>query len=312
MTRSVVFGAGQVGLPLAQLLSTRGQEVKLVSRSGGASVPGIEAVRGDAMNGEFCTETVRGASAVYHCMNPKYETAAWEAMLPRIQENLVAAAGRAQARLVVLDNVYMLGRPGGKPLTEDTPLNPCSRKGEIRARLADALLAAHRRGDVQAVTGRASDFFGPGGLQTMFEARFWKGVLAGKNAPVIVNPDTLHTYHYIPDVAAGLAALGAAESDVTGRAWMLPCERAVTTRELAARFAAQAGHTSDVQRMPRWLFKTLTLVVPIFREFDEMLYQWEEPFVIDDQRFRERLAIAATPLDASVRATVQWARRQFG
>jgi hypothetical protein len=42
-------------------------------------------------------------------------------------ENLIAAAGRNGARLVVLDNVYMLGRPQGKPLDEDTPPRPCSR-----------------------------------------------------------------------------------------------------------------------------------------------------------------------------------------
>lgn len=311
MTQSVVFGAGQVGLPLAQLLSKRGHEVRVVSRSGGASVPGIERVRGDAMDAAFCTEAARGASAVYHCMNPKYEAAAWETMLPRIQENLVAAAGRAGARLIVLDNLYMIGRPGGRPITEDAPVNPCSRKGEIRARVADALLAAHRHGDVVAVTGRASDFFGPGSLQTMFEERFWKRVLAGRSAQVIVNPDVPHTYHYIPDVAAGLAALGAAEPDVTGRVWMLPCDRPVTTRELIGRFAKEAGHEPRVQRMPTWLFQVLALVVPIFREFDEMLYQWEEPFVVDDRRFRDRLAIAGTPLDEAARATVEWARQRF-
>jgi len=29
--------------------------------------------------------------------------------------------------------------------------------------------------------------------------------------------------------------------------------------------------------------------MPVMREIDEMLYQWDEPFVVDDRRFRERL-----------------------
>ena len=66
----------------------------------------------------------------------------------------------------------------------------------------------------------------------MFERRFWTRVLAGKSGQVFVNPDTPHTYHFIPDVAAGLAALGRADDAACGRCWMLPCAPAVTTREL--------------------------------------------------------------------------------
>jgi hypothetical protein len=40
--------------------------------------------------------------------------------------------------------------------------------------------------------------------------------------------------------------------------------------------------------MPRPVLKILALAVPFFREIDEMLYQWEEPFQINDWRFRER------------------------
>jgi nucleoside-diphosphate-sugar epimerase len=108
-------------------------------------------------------EVARGASTVYHCMNPPYYARVWAELLPRYMENLIAAAGQNGARLVVLDNVYMLGRPQGKPLDEDTPPRPCSRKGEIRARVAERMWEAHRRGDVRATSGRASDFYGPGG-----------------------------------------------------------------------------------------------------------------------------------------------------
>ena len=51
----------------------------------------------------------------------------------------------------------------GKPLDEDTPPRPCSRKGEIRARVAERMWEAYLRGDVRATSGLASDFYGPGG-----------------------------------------------------------------------------------------------------------------------------------------------------
>ena len=310
---AVVFGAGQVGGFVAERLAAAGARVKVVTRSGRAgAVPGVESVRGDAMDAAFCAQVAAGASAVYHCMNPKYDLRAWTEMLPRMQDNLVAAAGRAGARLVVLDNVYALGRPGGRLMNEDTPANPCSRKGEIRARLAEALFEAHRRGDVRAVAGRGSDFFGPRGTQTMFEQRFWTRAFAGKSVQVIVDPDVPHTYHYIPDVAEGLVALGTAADDVLGRAWMLPCLPASSTRALIGQLGIALGRGVAIERVPGWLFGILKLVVPMFREIDEMLYQWGEPFVIDDSRFRARCGAAATPVDEQARATCAWARETYG
>jgi nucleoside-diphosphate-sugar epimerase len=162
----VVFGAGQVGTPLAARLLQAGKRVRVVRRSHGDVVPGAEVLHGDAADASFCHRAAAGAAAVYHCMNPPYDTSIWAALVPRYMENLIAAAAEAGARLIVLDNLYMLGRSGGHPMNEDTPMNPCSRKGEIRARAADCLFDAHRRGEVRAVAARASDFYGPRGSLT--------------------------------------------------------------------------------------------------------------------------------------------------
>ncbi|MFZ1908393.1 MAG: NAD-dependent epimerase/dehydratase family protein, partial [Burkholderiales bacterium] len=214
----VIFGAGQVGTLLAIKLREQGERVRVVRRSHGEIAPGAELVPGDALDPGFCARACEGASVVYHCMNPAYDSKLWAKVVPRAMDNLIAAAGGAGARLVVLDNLYMLGRTGGRPMNEDTPLNPCSRKGEIRARAAARLLEAHAKGAVRAVAGRASDFYGPRGTLTYLGDFFWRPVLAGKKARSPVDPDAVHTYHYIPDVAAGLARLGSAPDDALGRA----------------------------------------------------------------------------------------------
>ena len=154
--RHVIFGAGQVGSPLAKLLLERGHEVRVAKRSPGGIPPEARDLLGDAADAAFCATAAEGASVVYHCMNPPYSTKLWAELVPRYMANLIAASARARARLVVLDNVYMLGKPNGKPLSADTPMNPCSRKGEIRATAAQLLFDAHRRGDVRATCGRAS------------------------------------------------------------------------------------------------------------------------------------------------------------
>lgn len=310
----VVFGSGLVGHPLAQKLLEAGKRVRVVKRSLGDVPAGAETMLGDATKEAFCHEVCVGASVVYHCMNPAYDTKLWAAMLPRYMDNLIAAASKVGARLVVLDNLYMLGRTGGKPMNEDTPVNPCSKKGAIRAKVAERLFEAQRSGEVRAVCGRAADFYGPRGALTMFGEYFWKPVLARKAGMSLGNTDTLHTYHYIPDVAHGLATLGCASDEQLGgqSLWMLPCQPAVTTREMVRRFEPAVGHTIPLNMMPRWIMNLLALFVPMVREMKEMAYQWDEAFIVDDSRFRARFVMKPIREDEAARATVEWARQTYG
>src|SRR6266536_3012464 len=308
----VLFGGGQVGQPLARILLERGNRVRIVKRSAGGVPTGADLVQGDATDLNFCLEAARGASTVYHCMNPPYYARVWAELLPRYMENLIVAAGRSGARLVVLDNVYMLGRPRGKPLDEDTPPRPCSRKGEIRARVAERMWEAHRRGDVRATTGRASDYYGPGGTLTHLGDQFWRPVIAGKRGRVLVDPDAIHTYHYIPDVAAGLAALGTAGDDAYGRPWMLPCAPAETMRTLVARFSQELGREIGLITVPRTVLKILALVVPFRREIDQLLYQSGGPAQINDRRFRAQFGQGPEDVKRAAADTVAWAKVHYG
>ena len=307
----VVFGAGQVGYLLARRLLVAGRRVRIARRSPADGPPGSEVMFGDAADLNFCTKAASGATTVYHCMNPPYDTRIWAELVPRYMDNLIAASARAGARLVVLDNLYMLGRPGGRPLNEETPINPCSRKGEIRARAAERLFCAHGRGDVVATSGRASDFYGPRGALTGVGDFFWPRALAGKTVYSPYPLDAIHTYHYIPDVAAGLAALGCADQSAYGRPWMLPCASAGTLRELVARLATKLGRDIRVAQLPHWLIKTVAVFMRLVRELDEMLYQWDEPFVVDDSQFRERFRVEPSALDRAAVDTVQWAEQYY-
>ena len=307
----VVFGGGQVGQPLTRILLERGLRVRMARRSAGAP-EGVEVMCGDATDRDFCLQAARGASTVYHCMNPPYSGRVWAEVIPKYIENLIAAAGSAGARLVVLESVYMLGRTGGRAMNEDTPMNPCSRKGEIRAREAERLFEAHRRGEVRVTAGRASDFYGPGATLSHLGDPFWKPLIAGGRARVLVDPDAVHTYHYVPDVAAGLAILGTARDDACGKPWMLPCAPAESMRALAERFSRYWGRDIELAVMPRWSMKALGLVVPIMREVNEMMYQWDEPFVIDDRRFRAAFTVEPTEPEHAAADTVAWAKSHYG
>jgi hypothetical protein len=53
------------------------------------------------------------------------------------------------------------------------------------------------------------------------------------------------------------------------------------------------------------------LFVPIIRELGEMRYQWREPFVVDDRRFRERFHLLPTSADEAALSTVAWATKHY-
>jgi hypothetical protein len=92
---------------------------------------------------------------------------------------------------------------------------------------------------------------------------------------------------------------------------MLPCAPAVSTRDLVGRFAGALGRPIPLRRAPRLVMRAAGLFLGIARELNEMSYQWEEPFVVDDARFLARFGDLATPLDVAARETLADARQRL-
>lgn len=302
-----IFGAGQVGTHLADELVARGARVRLVRRSApGPDKPGVTWMQGDVTDSQFADRACDGAQVVYNCTNPAaYHR--WDELLPPLANGIREAATRADARLVVLDNLYMYGHTEADgTMNERTPMRPCSRKGELRKRLAETLFQAHERGEVRVAVGRASDFFGPGGINSaVFRPRTLDQLRAGKPVEVLGDPDTRHSYNYIPDVARGLAVLGT-DTAGDGKVWHLPTAFHGTTRELLQRFADHHGNSLKLRRIPTWAIRAVGVFVPLMGALAEMMYQWESDFILDDTAFREQFGLEPTALDEAVRATARW------
>jgi nucleoside-diphosphate-sugar epimerase len=119
------------------------------------------------------------------------------------------------------------------------------------------------------------------------------------------DPDLPHTYSYVPDIARGLVAL-ANDDRALGSAWHLPSANAVSSREFARMVFEAAGHPPKVQRVGKPLLKLAGLFSPTVRELQEMLYEFEEPFIVDNSRFTATFGIEPTPLRDAIAATVAW------
>jgi nucleoside-diphosphate-sugar epimerase len=296
-----VFVPDPVGLQVAARLAAAGRRVRLVGRggAGAAAPPGVELAAADPCDREVVRAAVRGAEVVYHCVNGACAPRSWEDVLPRVHANLLDAAGRAGARLVVLDDLSAYGRTGGRVISEATPPSPSSRRGALRARLFESLAAAACRGEVRAAVGRVSDLFGPAAWQlSPLGEPFWRDVVAGRPGPLPGTPDALRTWHYAADVAAALVTLGLDEA--SDGLWMLPAAPATSTRALVGRMSAALGREIPLRREGRPGHAAAARL----REPDHDPSRWDEPCVVDDRRFRERYGNVATPLDLAARRTV--------
>ncbi|MEU6551397.1 NAD-dependent epimerase/dehydratase family protein [Streptomyces sp. NPDC046915] len=306
MSLHVVIGFGPAGAATARLLAEKGQLVRVITRSGRSPEPGIEHVALDATDSERLTDAVRGAAAIHNCAAPPYHR--WTSEWPPLASSVCAAAEASGAVLVVLGNLYGYGPVEG-PLTEKLPLAATGPKGRVRAAVWEQARELHEQGRIKAVEVRASDFFGPGVTDGgHLAARVVPRVLRGKPVATLGDPDTPHSWTYVPDVATAMAEV-AGEERAWGRAWHVPTRPPLSTREMTDRLAAEAGTGPVVvRRLPPAVLGVASVFSPLIRELKEVRYQFDRPFVVDSSAYEAEFTAEATPVDEQVRATVDWWR----
>ena len=300
----VVFGgAGSAGGAIVRELASRGKRVRSVTRSGRGDYPAdVEVFAADATNAEQARAACAGASIVYHAVNVPYPD--WPAVLPPVMAGLIAAAAAAEATLVYVDNLYAYG-PVAQPMTEDLPPAAATKKGRLRARLAETLLAAHDAGQVRAVIGRGSDYFGPGVVNSVAGDRLFPAILQGKKAMWVGKLDQPHSLTYIDDYARVLVTLGS-QPDTWGQVWHAPPAEPLTGRQFLTLACAEAGQSTRVGAYPSFVIRLAGLFDPVLRELNELAYEFEQPFILDGTKFHQAFGFAPTPHREALRATLAW------
>ncbi|GAB2646550.1 NAD-dependent epimerase/dehydratase family protein [Kribbella swartbergensis] len=308
MSLHVVIGAGPVGSATARLLAARGEQVRLITRSGSSPQPpvarndveGIERVAGDARDAEVLARYCDGAVAVYSCAGPAYHR--WVAEWPPLGAALIQAAEATGAVLVTTGNLYGYGAVDGA-ITEETPLRPNSAKGRVRAQVWEDALAAHEAGRIRTAEVRGSDYLGAYTVSP-FSVMVLPKVIAGQRGMMPADLDAPHSWTYVGDVARMLVAV-AADEKAWGRPWHVPTAPPVSIRELAGRAAELAGApTARVARMPGFALRLAGLFSPAAREMVETQYQWQRPFVVDSKAATVAFGIEPAGTDAALGETV--------
>ncbi len=298
----VIVGAGPIGSRTALLLAQRGEEVRVISRSGrGPVAEGIELVAADAADPAKLTELTKGAVAIYNCANPAYHT--WLTDWPPLAASLLQAAEANEALLVTFSNLYGYGPVDG-PITATTPMRAEHPKLRVRRQMWEEALAAHQTGRVRVTEARASDFIGSEANSVLADMVI-KRTVNGKSAFVLGDPDAPHSWTNVDDVAKTLVAI-AGDERAWGKAWLVPTAAPLSVRAAAERANELVGaKKAKVTSLPYWVLWSMGLFSKVMKELRATYYQFAQPFVVDSSLTERTFGLAPTPIDDSLRASAR-------
>lgn len=299
-----ILGAnGVIAQELSRELVAYTTDIRQVSRHPRKVNLGDTTCAADLLDAKATADAVAGSQVVYLVVGLQYNTAIWQTQWPRVMRNVIDACQQHGARLVFFDNVYAYGRVDGV-MTEATPFNPCSKKGEVRAQVARMLLDEIGKNKLQAMIVRAADFYGPGALHSFLHSAVFERLKAGKSPQWIGNPKALHTFCFAPDLGRAVALLGQSES-AYGQTWHLPASREDLTGEDFIRLACDvAVRPFKLQLAPPWMVKLMGVLVPVLRENEEMMYQLLHNYQFDSSKIKTAFGLKATTYRGGIRATL--------
>ena len=300
-----ILGAkGIIAQELSRALAARVTQIRQVSRNPRKVNEADETFPADLLDGEATAKAVAGSDVAYLVAGLKYDASVWQEQWPRVMRNVIDACKQHHTRLVFFDNVYAYGRVDGV-MTEDTAFNPMSKKGEVRAKIATMLLDEMRSGNLQAMIVRAADFYGPGAVQSFPHATVFERLKAGKTPQWIGDPNTVHTFTFTPDAGRAVALLGTSP-EAYGQTWHLPTTKEPLTGAGFVRLACeQAGRPDKLQVAPRWMLRLMGLFMPVLRENDEMMYQFQYDYRFDSSKIESAFGVQPTPYIEGIGASLR-------
>lgn len=237
---------------------------------------------GDAMSSDDVLNAARGADAIVHAVNPPgYRN--WQELVLPMLDNSIRAAIVNKSRIVLPGTIYNFAPEALANVTEDSPQQPITRKGAIRAEMEKRLENATENG-AKALIVRAGDYFGAHAGNNWFSQCLVK---PGKKVSAITYPGKKgigHQWAYLPDVAETMAQLLDHEAEIGPFArfhmeghWdhdglqMINAVQHCVRRKLSTR------------RLPWTLINLLRPISSFCREASEVRYLWQHGYKMDNR-----------------------------
>ena len=304
LSMHTILGAGgAIGNELSKVLLQNNLPIRLVSRHP-KSFANAELKAADLSNYQQTAGAVTGSSVVYLVSGLDYNIKVWRELWPKIMKNAIDACKQHNARLIFFDNIYCLGKVNG-PMTEETPFNPSSKKGEVRAEIATMLLNEIKSGNITAMIARAADFYGPGCKTSVFNSLVTDKFAKEKKAQWLMNDKVKHSFTYTPDCGKALWLLSQSETS-WNQIWHMPTAHPpLSGKELIDLAAKYFGIVSKYTVHSKFLIRIGGLFSTLLKELNEMLYQNDSDYVFDSSKIEEAFGIEPTSYEEGIKATVK-------
>jgi nucleoside-diphosphate-sugar epimerase len=303
----VIFGSGPVGLGVMHELWRRSKRVRLVNLPGkiqGKLPEGVECIATDAADGEQTRLASKGATVIYQCLDAA-EASGWTSPLHKLQSGIMAAVLQTKAKWVLLETLWMYGPTEGSPLHALLPYKAKGPRGQEAAAMARQWQQAHAEGKVRALSGRASDFFGPRVQESVVGEAIFEAAVRGEKATCLLDLDQPHTFCFVPDSAKALVQLGERDRAL-GRPWHLPGATPVTMQQFLTWAYEAADHPLEVTVLSKNRLRFGGLINSELRKMAEFFYSFEAPYIMENRETECAFGVQATLLKTAINETVKW------
>jgi nucleoside-diphosphate-sugar epimerase len=304
--QTILGSGGAIGTELAKALIKYTSEIRLVSRNPVKVNDTDELLSADLLNTADVRKAVEGSSVVYVTVGFQYNLDEWKKSWPKFISDVIKACKEHNSKLVFFDNIYMYDENQLNGMTEETPVNPPSKKGKVRTEIADMIMNEVKEGTLTALIARCADFYGPGIKNTsvLTEAVF-KPLSKGKKANWFGSVKYKHSFTFTPDAGKATAMLGNTE-DAFNQVWHLPtAANPLTGKEWIETIAKEMGVIPKYQAAPKCIVRIIGLFVPIMKEMVEMMYQYDRDYVFDSGKFEKRFNFKPTPYSEGIKKIVE-------
>jgi len=304
--QTILGAGGAIGIELARALKDFTREIRLVSRNPQKVNSTDELMSADLLNADDVLKAVEGSSVVYVTVGFPYSVKTWGESWPKLISSVINACKEHNCKLVFFDNIYMYDSDHLNGMTEETPINPPSKKGEIRAEIAKMIMDEVSEGKLTALIARSADFYGPSIKNTsMLTETVFNNLENGKKANWMSSVDYKHSFTYTPDAGKATAQLGNTE-DAYNQVWHLPtAANPLTGREWIEAIAAEMGKEAKIQVASPFIVRIMGLFMPIMKEMLEMMYQYDREYVFDSSKFEGKFEFKPTEYINGIKEIVE-------
>ncbi len=299
--QTIIGAGGAIGVELAKALTAFTKDIRLVGRNPRKVNETDALCPADVLDPAALKGAIRGSETVYVTVGFPYSYKVWKQNWPEFVKNLLKICEKEGCKLVFFDNVYMYDKDHLDPMTEETPVNPPSRKGEVRKIVAEMIMDAAKEAKVKALIARSADFYGPSVRTSLLTETVIKPLSDKKKANWLANDQCVHSFTYTPDAGKATALLGNTDQ-AYGQVWHLPtASDPPTGKEWVEKIAQGLGTEPNYRVVSPLMVRILGLFMPIMRETHEMLYQYDRDYVFDSSKFEKAFDFRPTSYEEGIR-----------